>query len=117
MTANNFNAIWSPRIGPQATAQLRRSGYFALVLLPTAVVAAIVCSILAGNGSVVGAVVAAAVAVVCFVTWLQSRFKLANELSEWFGADVRWHEMPRMRTADFDTWCQRRGLQSRDRHA
>jgi hypothetical protein len=83
-----------------------------LWLVPLAIVAAIACCILASNGTAAGAIVAGVVAVLCFVTWVQSRLKLASELSEWFGVPVSWHEMPRMRAADFDRWCDQRGLRS-----
>jgi hypothetical protein len=112
MADDRFDSFWISRIGPQAAAQLRRSGYMSLVLVPVAIVAAIACGILASSGSAAGAIVAGVVAVLCFVTWLQSRFKLASELSQWFGVPVAWHEMPRMRAADFDRWRDQKGLQS-----
>jgi hypothetical protein len=117
MAEDRFASIWNARIGTQAAAQLRRSGYMSLVLVPVAIVAAIACGILASNGSGAGAVVAGVVAVLCFVTWLQSHLKLASELSKWFGVPVAWHEMPRMRADTFDRWRDQKGLQSPPRGA
>jgi hypothetical protein len=112
MAEDRFASIWNARIGVQAAAQLRRSSYMSLVLAPVAIVAAIACGILASDASAAGAIVAGGVAALCFATWIQSRLKLASELSEWFGMPVAWHAMPRMRAAEFDRWRERKGLQS-----
>lgn len=115
MATSEFDTIWTPRIGPEASAQLRRSSYLGMLLLPAALAAAVAFSFLAGAGNVAGAVVSAAVAVGCFAGFLKTRFTLARALSDWFGQPVRWHELPRMRAANFDVWCQQRGLRPRDR--
>jgi hypothetical protein len=109
----SFDEIWIPRIGEKATAQLRRNGYLTLVVGPTILALAIGSSFAFGSGVPAGWLlggVCVAVALAAFVAWMRSRLKLAKALSEWFGVGIGWQEVPRMRAAQFDTWCQRRGL-------
>jgi hypothetical protein len=113
MAGSAFEQIWVPRIGDQATAQLRRSSYLTLVTGPVVIGLAIACSFSFGNGKSSGVavgVVEAALAVVVFAVWIRSRMKLAAAVSQWLGVEVGWQEMPRMRSAQFDAWRQRRGL-------
>lgn len=115
MAGSTFEQIWVPRIGDQATVQLRRSSYLGLVTGPVIIGLAIACGFSFGSSKSSGVVlglVEAALAVVVFAAWIRSRMKLATAVSQWFGVKVGWQEMPRMRSAQFEVWCQRRGLSS-----
>ena len=103
-----------PGLGDKARVQLRGSSYLGLVTGPVVIGLAIACSFSFSSKSsgVVLGLVEAALAVVVFAAWIRSRMKLATAVSQRFGVKVGWLEMPRMRSAQFDVWCQRRGLTS-----
>lgn len=113
MATSNFEDVWVPRIGDLATAQLRRSSSFGLLTGPLVLGLAIASSISFGSGKAEGIViglVGIGSALAIFGAWIRSRMKLAAAVSSWFGVKIGWQEMPRMRAAQFDAWCQQRGL-------
>jgi peptidoglycan/LPS O-acetylase OafA/YrhL len=104
-----------PRIGEEATAQLRRSANLALLTGPVVLALAVGCSFAFGSGTAFGValgLILAALAVLLFVAFIHSRMKLARAVSRRFGVRIGWWEMPRMRTAQFEAWRERRGLTS-----
>jgi hypothetical protein len=109
----NFDAIWIPRMGPEATAQLKRVGVAVLwnfLDIPLVVVV----SIGVGSGRPVGVVlglIAAVIVIVLFGLLNREHRKLASDLSQWFQVKVNWWEMPRFSEVKFDAWCERRRLQ------
>jgi len=107
--AESFEDIWVPRIGQQATRQLRRSSMILLVVVPGNLALATFCSFTLASGTTLGVtagIVAAALGAGMFLYWLQSRIRLARAICEWIGVPVSRNEMPRMRTDAFDRWKQ-----------
>lgn len=107
--AESFEDIWVPRIGQQATRQLRRSSMILLVMGPLTFALATVCSFTFASGTALGVtagIVAATLAAGMFLYWLQSRIRLARAIHDWIGVPVSWNEMPRMRVEAFDRWKQ-----------
>jgi hypothetical protein len=113
MSANRINELWEPRIGGDATRQLRRNGYLTLAVWPSIFALALLCSFAVGSSNptiAVLGVVGVGIAIVLFAVWVQSRRKLAAAMSAWFGHKIRSYELPRMRTQQFDSWCHERNL-------
>jgi hypothetical protein len=112
MARADFDAMWVPRMGSDAAAQLKRVGVrvlWNLFDLPLAIVA----SIGFGSGKPVGVVlglVSVALAVVLFGLLNREHRRLARDLSEWYGVKIHWWEMPRFNEKLYDAWCVRRGL-------
>lgn len=116
MPSDSFDRLWLPRIGPSAAAQLRRTAHLGLVIGPVCLALAVICSFAFGSGSLRGVVLGmccSAVVVVVLGLWVRSLVRLARELSAWFGVRIRWSEMPRMQTRQFDEWCRKRDLTPR----
>lgn len=111
---SRFESVWLPRIGPEATAQLRRSSYVSLVLALTCFGAALAASFAFGSGTGRGAllgVALVAVAITAFVGRIRSQSHLAAALSEWYGVRISWHDLPSVaRVNRFDAWCRKRNL-------
>ncbi|BBH18551.1 hypothetical protein Back2_28380 [Nocardioides baekrokdamisoli] len=113
MPRETFDEIWLPRVGASAAAQLRKSGYCAMVAGPVCLGLAVACSFAFGSGSIEGTVIGLCCGVVILVVfgfWVRSLVILARELSTQFGTTIRWSEMPRMQPTQFDEWCRKRGL-------
>ena len=116
MSARNsqdFSEIWRPRIGEEATALLRRSGYMTLWMGPTILILALISSFSLGSGKPLGwaiGLLAAVLGVTMFATLIRSRAMVAAAISRWFEVKINWYEMPRMRTAQFDAWRKKRSL-------
>ena len=111
---SRFESIWLPRIGPAATAQLRRSSYASLVLALTCFGASLAASFAFGSGTTRGALLGVAliaVAISAFVGRIRSQSRFAAALSEWFGVRIAWHDLPSVARANrFDAWCRKRNL-------
>jgi len=111
---SRFEDTWLPRIGPKATAQLRRSSHLSLALSLTCFAAAIAASFAFGSATTLGTLLGvglAAVAITAFVGRIRSQGRLAAALSEWFGVRIAWHELPSMGgLSRFDAWCRKRNL-------
>jgi hypothetical protein len=99
-------------MGAAGAAQLRRVGFLTLVMLPTVLACVVAFSLLAGKHLGL-AVVAAIIGVAVWLVWFRARVRLASELSRGFGVPIRWWQLPAMRPAQFDAWCQRRGIEPR----
>lgn len=111
--SETFEQVWEPRIGPDATAQLRRTSYVALATAPSAIGLAVACSFAFGVHTVAGTllgVACALCAIGAFAVGIRSRMRLAATVSHWFGVRIGWQEMPRMRPPQFDAWVEKRGL-------
>jgi hypothetical protein len=113
MVKDEFEATWIPRIGTDATAELRRfrrTGGFGLV----APVLGAAAAVLFGNGpleDLLAAIpLAAGIAVV--VSFIRGQRRLALALSRWFGVWITAGQLPPMSTKRFDAWRERRGLRS-----
>ncbi|HVA42031.1 MAG TPA: hypothetical protein VNF50_00945 [Acidimicrobiales bacterium] len=116
MTAlgRSFDQAWAPRLGSDAAAQLRRLAICAAALGPVV----IGLSVAAGLGVRSGSGLAVALAILCVlivaglcVGWVRLSIGFARTVSEWFGQELGWRELPRFRPSLFDHWCQQRGLQ------
>jgi hypothetical protein len=115
---SGLDQIWIPRIGPEATAELRRGAPLTVFMGAVVIAAAIGSSFAFGTGSPVGwllGILCVGCAVAIIAVWISSRRKLARAMSQWFGVTIGWHEIPRMTATQFDDWCQRRGLTSPNR--
>jgi len=109
----DFDYIWVPRIGEQATAELRRYGNLTIVTLFPMLPLAIGISFAFGSGSPAGIVlgfVMVALAVTGFVVWNRSSRRVAAAMSEWFGVKIPWWDMPKMKATSFDAWTEKRKL-------
>jgi hypothetical protein len=116
MPTNSFDEIWIPRIGRDATNELRHNGRLTLVFGPTLVALAIGCSFAFGSSKPEGIAVGSlciAMAVTLSIIWIRSRMSVAAALSSWFGVRIAWNDLPRMRSSQFDAWCKRRNLKPR----
>jgi hypothetical protein len=115
MAKSALDADWLPRIGEQATAQLRGVRHAAVIGGPAVVALAVVASFCFANGAISDVclgVVAVAVAVGLFTRVIRRQMRLAEALSQLFATKIGWAELPNMRPAQFDAWRERRGLQS-----
>jgi hypothetical protein len=113
MARPTFEQFWIPRIGEQATAQLRRSSYAWLVGGSAFAGLSIASSFAFGRGTTSGLVLGLAEvigAIAAFAFAIRSRMKFAAAVSRWYGVKIGWYEMPRMQPASYDAWQQRRGL-------
>jgi hypothetical protein len=108
---SDFEATWIPRIGEQATAELRRYRWAGLTMPFTA------CALgAAGLYALYGGLldqflggVLMAGAVGAFVILIRCQFRVKAAISDWFGVKVK--GLPLMNTKDFDSYCQKQGLQ------
>lgn len=114
MAETDFEATWRPRIGKDATEELRRyrrSGWFVVLGL----ICAIGVGALAGEG-IIGDVISGMLAISCVVcvgTFIRAQWRTAAAISVWFGVKrMRW--LPRMTPQRFDEWCRLRGLTAPD---
>jgi hypothetical protein len=109
--ASDFETTWLPRIGKEATEELRRARRL-VVMYPVAVVFAAGASVLIGNGILadVGGAVLAAAATSILVAFVRAQKRIAAALSRWFGVKIK--GLPKMNPKRFDAWCQERGLRS-----
>jgi hypothetical protein len=116
MTRQELDATWIPRIGPEATAELRRYrrvGGIGMVMPLFAGVAGLLIGT-STLGDFLGVVLAVVVAI-CIAEFIRSQRRLAAAMSRWFGVKIR--GVPRMNTKRFDDWAQKRGLHSRSESA
>jgi hypothetical protein len=105
-----FDAIWVPRIGRSATAELRRNGYLTLVVGPSLLPLSILSSLAFSDGNEGLGCLGLALAITGCIVWTRSRLRFTAALSEWYGVKLGWYELPKMRTKRFEAWCIRRGL-------
>ena len=113
MAKQDFDDVWVPRIGSEAANDLRRNGYLTLALSPVIIALVILAGIEFGNHSSVQlsiGVVAIVAAIALAALWQKSRLRLTKSISVWFGAKLRWFELPRMTAKQFDSWRQDRDL-------
>jgi hypothetical protein len=113
MATPDFDAIWGPRIGEEATAKLRT--YFRVArLTPLAVIFAAVAGLGLGNetrGDIIGGI-SAVVCIVIAGLFISTQRRVATAMSPWFGVRLRW--LPRMTPHRFDEWRRIRGLKTPD---
>jgi hypothetical protein len=96
-----YNEIWVPRIGEQASVELRRNGYLTLGVFSSFLPLSIGCSFAFGSGKPAGialGLLIVALMVTGLTIWIRSSARFAASLSQWFGAKVRRQELPKMRT-------------------
>jgi hypothetical protein len=109
--ASDLETTWVPRIGKEATEELR--GYRKIGMFGLAVpVLAGGAGVLVEKGILVGGAVCAALAAAIIVAFVRAQRKLAATLSCWFGVKVK--GLPKMNPKRFDAWCEERGLRRLD---
>jgi RHS repeat-associated protein len=110
MTKQELEAVWVPRIGPKATAALRRYRWACGIVPITAIVLGVAATYAFEGDTLVMmlGVALMAGAVVAFVIFFRFQFKLIAALSEWYGVKLR--GIPKMNPKRFDSWCEARGL-------
>jgi hypothetical protein len=111
MARPDFDAAWIPRIGKQATEELRRGRRIAIAGM-TMPIFAIAGGLLIGTSTlddVIGAVLVV-VAVGYFVAFMRAQMRIAAAISKWFGIRVTGGGLPKMNPKRFDAWCRERGL-------
>ena len=106
MTNSDFEATWVPRIGADATAELRRLRNFSLVgfwLLPTL---AVTTSLLFENGALEDllAILACGAGIRLLVEFARRQNRLAAAVSLWFGVRIAAARLPLMYPGRFDAW-------------
>jgi hypothetical protein len=109
MTRQELEAIWLPRIGPAATAELRRYRQAGFIGMGLPFVAG-AAGLLIGTstlGDVLGAALAAVVAW-RLAAFIRAQVRIAAALSEWYGVKIR--GIPVMNPKRFDEWRQARDL-------
>jgi hypothetical protein len=117
VAGSDFQATWVPRIGDEATAELRRFrkiGGFGMVTPVFAIAAGI---LFAGNSPLddLLALVCSAVVIIVVVAFIKGQKRLAEAMSYWFG--VRIKIPPPMSVGYFDIWREKRGLRPPDGRA
>jgi hypothetical protein len=111
VSRSDFQTIWTPRIGEEATRALRSYRHASLIPLGMCVLAG-AAGLVFGGGSLdnfLGVVLVVAT-VGLFVVYIRRKGRLATALSLWFGTKIRSGELPVMNPGRFDTWCEKRGL-------
>jgi hypothetical protein len=110
-----FEATWYPRIGKDATKELRRFRKTALLCPAIGVVCSWAAGLLVGSGSVGDAIglLLAAVAAGCCALFVGAQWRTAAAVSVWFGVPRRWW-LPRMNPARFDEWRTANGFRTPD---
>ena len=111
----NLDEIWVPRIGADATAELRRNARVGTIMVVTVLAMGIASSFAFGRGTPGGVLlgcVEVAIGIVAFALLIRSRMRLAEAISQWFGIKIGSRELPNMNAKQFDAWCQRRHLRS-----
>jgi hypothetical protein len=115
LMTSRFDEIWLPRIGAQATAELRRSARVGMIMGLTVLAMGIACSFAFGRGTPGGVLlgcVEVIIGIVAFAVLIRSRMRLAAAISQWFGIKIGSRELPNMNAKQFDAWRQRRNLGS-----
>jgi hypothetical protein len=107
----DFEAIWVPRIGREATDQLHRGRKVAFIGVIMPVVAGVAGLIVGRNApdDLLG-VLLAAVVLGYIAALIRALRRLAAALSEWFGVKIGAGQLPLMNRKRFDVWCERAGL-------
>jgi hypothetical protein len=119
VAGSEFQATWVPRIGEEATAELRlfrRTGSIGIVAPVFAVAAGL---LFARNNALddLLAVVCAVVGISFIVAFINGQRRLAKAMSYWFGVRIQAGQMPPMSVGRFDTWREKRGLRAPDKRA
>jgi hypothetical protein len=113
MAKLDFEATWYPRIGKDASEELRR-GRKLTIFGVTVPLFAIAAGLLIGTGTsndLIG-VVLVAVVVVYFVMYINAQRRIAAAMSDWFGVKIK--GLPKMNPKRFDDWYEKRGLRQPD---
>jgi hypothetical protein len=119
VAGSDFQATWVPRIGEEATAELRlfrKTGGFGIV----APVFAIAAGLLFAKNNALDdllAVVCSAVGISFLVAFINGQKRLAEAMSYWFGVRIQAGQVPPMSVGRFDTWREKRGLRTPDERA
>jgi hypothetical protein len=110
----DFQDTWVPRIGEEATAELRRYRYVVGLGPFTMCVFCGAAGLVFGKGTLYDllSVALVAVAVRVFVAFLRSQRRFAEALSYWFGVRIQAGQLPIMNPSRFDAWREKRGLRS-----
>lgn len=117
LMSNRLDDIWVPRIGAAATSELRRSAYVTMAAVPAALSMSLAASFAFAEGSLTGVLLGCAallVAASVFAMIVRSRIRLADAMSQWYGTEISHRELPRLRTKQFDEWCESRNLRPLD---
>jgi hypothetical protein len=112
MANSDFEATWTPRIGEEATAELR---HFRRVIVTTSLPALVLAggASFAFAGGTLDKLLGVALLIAAMgypVEFLRSQRKLAAALSDRFGVKITAGQIPPMSPRRFDTWCEKRGL-------
>jgi hypothetical protein len=112
---SDFQATWVPRIGAEATAELRRFRKVGGFTIVTPVFAG-AAGLLFGGGTLndLLAVVCSAIAISFLVAFINGQKRLADAVSYWFGVRIQAGQLPPMSPGRFDTWREKRGLHPSD---
>jgi len=116
VTKADFQDAWVPRIGEEATAELRRFRKICGFGMVTPVFAIAAGILFAGNSSLddLLAVLCSAVVICYLVKFINGGKRLAAALSRRFGVRIKWGQLPAMNPKRFDSWSEKRGLQVPD---
>lgn len=119
MARSDFQATWVPRIGEEATAELRRFRKISGLGMLTPVFAGAAGLLFARNGALddLLAVLCSTVAIGLLTALINGQKRLAEAMSYWFGVRIQAGQLPPMSVGRFDSWRQKRGLRSPDARA
>jgi hypothetical protein len=113
MAKQDFEATWYPRIGKNATEELRRGRKIVVFGLASPLFA-VAAGLLIGTSTlndVIG-VALAAIGAGYLVMFINAQRRIAAAMSDWFGVEIK--GLPKMNPKRFDAWCRERGLQQPD---
>lgn len=117
MVGSDFQATWVPRIGEEATGELRRFRKICGFGMSTPVFAGAAGLLFAANSPLddLLAVLCSAVAIGFLVGFINGQKRLAEAMSRWYGVRIQVGQLPPMSVGRFDTWREKRGLRLPDR--
>ena len=110
---SGFDRAWVPRLGPEAASHLARLALLAVTLGPVVVVLSVVASLAVRTGHPADLALAAAALVAVLglcLGWVRLSAHFAVAVSEHFGQEIGWRELPRFNPRLFDQWVEKRGL-------
>ena len=114
MDESAFEATWYPRIGKDATKELRRLRTTAFLAPGAGAVCAVGAGLLIGTSAVGDAIgwLLAAGAASFWAMFTLAQWRTAAAVSAWYGVPRRW--LPRMTPARFDEWRAANGFRTPD---
>ncbi len=110
---SDFEATWNPRIGCNATSELRRYRRTAAWFLPSEFACAAAAGLLIGGGKVASAIglTLAACAALAWVPLVRAMRRTTAAMSDWYGVKSL-RALPSMRPEHFDNWRRAKGLKT-----